>query len=489
MSQEQRQIAFGLVGSGWRATSFLQVARQLPDRFRVTGARHAGSGEGPRHSSSGGAFARCGPLPNWPTPSSLWSRSTAPPRPASFASIVAPGPAGADRDAAGRRHSDVAGADRVGTTGRPDPGGRAVPPAAAAAGTARRCRRRAARHRHFRAVSRWPTTTTAISLLRRALGHQVRVGRRSPRGNSTPRWSPGRIAPVIPSRSGPSTSRQVTAHLDFGDRLGIYDFADDQYRSWIRSRELLIRGDRGEIRGTRVRHLADVRTPLVQDIRRVVAGENGNLEGLFLRGLTLGDRWLYRNPFLPGAAQRRRDRRRLLPCRNVDHVGGGPGSVQRRRRRTGRVPDADDPSGDRYWSPGRHPPPRVGIGASQPCAIHAPGCQPCVPRCTAWASGWWNSPSTAGPTNPSSSGYPARWCSAKAPPYQRYPAPAQIADIHAATTVRHAADRRRDGGGRHVVGPGGRLVSRWMALSRCITSEPPRPKWSCRAVYCANNVW
>jgi hypothetical protein len=37
----------------------------------------------------------------------------------------------------------------------------------------------------------------------------------------------------------------------------------------------------------------------VQDIRRIVAGENGNLEGLFLRGLTLGDRWLYRNPFLP----------------------------------------------------------------------------------------------------------------------------------------------------------------------------------------------
>lgn len=38
---------------------------------------------------------------------------------------------------------------------------------------------------------------------------------------------------------------------------------------------------------------------MVEDIRRIVAGENGNLEGLFLRGLTLGDRWLYRNPFLP----------------------------------------------------------------------------------------------------------------------------------------------------------------------------------------------
>ncbi len=133
-----------------------------------------------------------------------------------------------------------------------------------------------------------------------------------------------------PSREGePQAERSVTAHqitarLDFGDRLGTYDFASDQYFSWIRANRLLIRGDRGEIKDTEVRYLQDFRTPMFHEIRRVSAGEGGNLEGQFLRGLTAGDDWVYRNGFLP--ARLNDDELAIALClqRMSEHIDGGP---------------------------------------------------------------------------------------------------------------------------------------------------------------------
>ena len=55
-----------------------------------------------------------------------------------------------------------------------------------------------------------------------------------------------------PDRDGPPTvdqtvpSLQTVAWFDFGERLGVMDFTDDQYFSWVRSRRVLVRGDRGE---------------------------------------------------------------------------------------------------------------------------------------------------------------------------------------------------------------------------------------------------
>jgi hypothetical protein len=50
---------------------------------------------------------------------------------------------------------------------------------------------------------------------------------------------------------------QTIATFDFGERLGILDFADEQYFSWIRGPRFLVRGERGEIHGLDVRWLAD----------------------------------------------------------------------------------------------------------------------------------------------------------------------------------------------------------------------------------------
>lgn len=96
------------------------------------------------------------------------------------------------------------------------------------------------------------------------------------------------------------TGIRTTAWLDFGDDLhGTYDFDDQQYRSWIRSPSLLVRGSRGELRDETVRHLDDVGTPVVSRLERLAAGAAGNHEGLFLRGYALNGSRMYSNPYLP----------------------------------------------------------------------------------------------------------------------------------------------------------------------------------------------
>jgi predicted dehydrogenase len=140
------------------------------------------------------------------------------------------------------------------------------------------------------------------------------------------------VSPIVagPGRAGPSVEEQVVesegvvAFLDAGDRLGVYDFTDDQYFSWIRSRWVLVRGDRGEINDRSVRSLLDFQTAVGGDLVRHDAGHDGNLEGFHLKGITLGDAWMYRNPFAP--ARLSDDEIAVATCLSGMHawLGGGP---------------------------------------------------------------------------------------------------------------------------------------------------------------------
>lgn len=89
------------------------------------------------------------------------------------------------------------------------------------------------------------------------------------------------------------------ALFDFGGKLGVYDFATDQHRSYTRSSRILVRGDRGEINGTEMRWVEDFRTPLRCRLTLRQTGLDGNLEGYCIRGVTAGARWVYQNPFQP----------------------------------------------------------------------------------------------------------------------------------------------------------------------------------------------
>jgi predicted dehydrogenase len=136
-----------------------------------------------------------------------------------------------------------------------------------------------------------------ISLIRRLLG----IG-----------YEPAKIAartfPEVvvggPDRNGhpPTEERldrqsQLVAHLDFGDKQAVFDFVGSMYHSSIRSHRMLVRGPRGEINSNDVRYLEDFRTPIEYRLRRVDAGQTGNLDGHFLQGVLGGSEWLYRNPF------------------------------------------------------------------------------------------------------------------------------------------------------------------------------------------------
>ncbi len=138
----------------------------------------------------------------------------------------------------------------------------------------------------------------AMSLIRRLLG----VGHET----ATIRGQRFRSQVIAgPDRSGPPDDENVVdvatdyAFLDFGDRLGIYEFCLPQYRSWIRGQRVNVRGERGEIIDDRVTYLKDPITPITANLVRHEAGRDGNLEGFHLKGIQYLDEWVYVNEFAP----------------------------------------------------------------------------------------------------------------------------------------------------------------------------------------------
>jgi predicted dehydrogenase len=135
-----------------------------------------------------------------------------------------------------------------------------------------------------------------VALLRAALG--VGIGAFSVQGrahHSSITRGPDRNGPPDVDELVPST--EVVATIDFDGRLGVYDWTDDQYFSWIRALRFVVRGERGEIDGDTVRYLDDAGDPVEQTLRRWDTGLVGNLEAPGHRGYLLGDEWVYRNPF------------------------------------------------------------------------------------------------------------------------------------------------------------------------------------------------
>jgi hypothetical protein len=163
-----------------------------------------------------------------------------------------------------------------------------------------------------------------LSVLRRALGvdfaEPLVTARRDAR-RVLP--SPSRYAD--PADLAPVDTVHALAWLDYGDRLGVYDFDDVQYRSWVRSPAVLLRGERGELRDDVVRTVGDDGQPRVARLERVAAGGAGSHEGLFLRGYLLDDGWAYRNPFRPARlADEDLGIARLLARTALHVLAGGP---------------------------------------------------------------------------------------------------------------------------------------------------------------------
>jgi len=107
-------------------------------------------------------------------------------------------------------------------------------------------------------------------------------------------------------RDGPSEHPQVQEHaqqialLDFGGgRQAVFDFVGVQYFSLIRNQRVAFRGERGEIIDQNLYTQTAAGDPLTLSFQRHMAGPNGNLEGFHLKGIQLGEQWVYHNSTAP----------------------------------------------------------------------------------------------------------------------------------------------------------------------------------------------
>ena len=292
-------ISFAILGAGWRSEFFARVARELPDHFQVTGLLS-------RSHEKAAAFSE-----KWQVPLAGSLDALLAPQP-DFALVSVPWGVGEEL---------VIDLSRRGVPvlyeTPPSPtleGLRALHEALqnvdAKVQVAEQYHLQPLHAARLQAVRQgWIGTPSfarvsvahgyhGISLLRRFLGIGYELPIITARQFKTPIISgPDRDGP--PREEKIIESSQLLATFDWGEKLGVFDFNGEQYFSWIRGQDLLVRGERGEIHNQEVRLLLDYQTPLKVTLQREMAGANGNLEGFYLKGLTARGQWLYENQFLP----------------------------------------------------------------------------------------------------------------------------------------------------------------------------------------------
>jgi predicted dehydrogenase len=99
----------------------------------------------------------------------------------------------------------------------------------------------------------------------------------------------------------PKPARTILSTVDFGgDRMGLYDFTDNQWWNPVRPDHLTVRGSTGEIHDETVVRMLDDTTPVTSRIERAVTGLGMNYEGTDLTALTFEGRVVFRNLFEGG---------------------------------------------------------------------------------------------------------------------------------------------------------------------------------------------
>jgi hypothetical protein len=316
---------FGLVGSGFRAQYFLRIARALPHLFRATGiaardpdkAAPVGAAWGlPVHGSIDALLAA--ERPDYVIASV--SRDAAPGLLAQLAAhgmpVLTETPPAADLAgllaawALAERGARIQVAEQYPYQ----------PMNVARLAFARSGRLGQVSYAHVSLGHAYH----GMSLLRPLLGV----------GFAAPRITARRFtAPLVagPGRQGPPRAHRVVesvqtiAQLDFGDRLGVHDFTNEQYRSYVLGMRLLVRGERGEMADDEARWLADFNTPIFAALRRVDRGHNGSPESYSHLGVLAGDEWLFRNDYFGAPLGDDEIAGAAMMSRMADYAAGGDG--------------------------------------------------------------------------------------------------------------------------------------------------------------------
>jgi hypothetical protein len=290
-------IRFGIIGGGWRAEFYLRIAQALPEHFQVAGVLVRDPEKGAKLTQKWGVpsypdlesfLAHCGY--SFVVVSVPWAAS-----PGYLAELSARGmpvlaetPPAPDIAALSELYRTVGGAARIQVAEQylyqPQHAARIALARSGKLGTVSQALVSAAHGYH------------GISLIRHLLG--VRFEDAEISGFSF-------VSPLVggPNRDKPPVegeiidSKQDIAYLRFGERLGVFDFAQGQYFSWIRRNRIVVRGNQGEIVDDEVAYLEDYQTPVFYKLNRIDTGQDGNLEDYHHRGIMGGGQWLYRNPF------------------------------------------------------------------------------------------------------------------------------------------------------------------------------------------------
>jgi len=295
------RTAFGIVGSGWRAEFYLRIAAACPDTFDIVGvvARRQERGEELARMFGVRTFRDLDALLAAPSPTFVVTSVSWDPNPGFVRELVGRGmpvlsetPPAPDLEGMRSLHGDVQAAGgnvQVAEQFHLQPH-HAARLAFASSGKMGR-------------VSQAQVSVChgyhGISLVRRFLGVTYENATVTARTFEEPGVA-GASRDAPPDEERISTSRQQIAWLDFGDRLGVFDFSSDQYFSYIRGQRVLVRGERGEIIDHAAVWLSDPSSPHRVRFQRHDAGANGNLEGYHHKGIQAGDEWVYRNPLAPG---------------------------------------------------------------------------------------------------------------------------------------------------------------------------------------------
>ncbi|MCU1439274.1 MAG: hypothetical protein JWP85_271 [Rhodoglobus sp.] len=94
-------------------------------------------------------------------------------------------------------------------------------------------------------------------------------------------------------------SARTFATLQFGSRVGHYEFDFEQYFSPIRSRHIEVYGSKGQIHDDAISYLTAPGRATTTRIEREATGADGDLEGYFLRSLSVGDTTHWSNKYQP----------------------------------------------------------------------------------------------------------------------------------------------------------------------------------------------
>lgn len=293
------QASFALIGSGWRSRFFLRLARSAPERFAVSGvvtrsvergAEVAATWQVPTFSSIADLLTDHRPL--FVIPCVPWAATG----PTTIELARAGIPVLAETPPA----ADLAGLtalwDAVGSTGLVQVAEQYLRMPGHAA------RLDLVRRGLIGPVSSVQVSSThlyhAVSMIRGLLGvapGPVEVAARS--------FTAPLANPLDPDgwtgSAEPERLSTTLATLDFGaDRMGLYDFTDNQWWNPLRSRRIVIRGALGEIADDHLVRLADPRTPVESTLVRRLSGLDLNLEGLEVQQLSFDGEVLWRNQFL-----------------------------------------------------------------------------------------------------------------------------------------------------------------------------------------------